>query len=224
MLSEENLKWLWENDFSTICKSHADDDGFEDMLEFIIYSFVKQRVVLLSRAIRAWKTGPFIPDPRQRVLYVLIEALEGTRGKMKILYAWNSACIISKPFTRKHIKDEVHAHDEAYLEAARAESTEQFPPCILAILNGMSDGKKRALFILGNYFRSLNFSRIDIEEEFHEWNKKNKPKLPERYINRHISYIFNRKVYPPPNCGNDIYRGVCRPDVVCKKIRNPVRY
>ena len=49
---------------------------------------------------------------------------------------------------------------------------EKYPPCIKSLLDGLIDGKKRALFILVNYFKSANYSREEINEIIKEWNKK----------------------------------------------------
>ena len=46
---------------------------------------------------------------------------------------------------------------------------ELFPPCIKLILNGIEDGKKRALFILINYFSSIGWSYEMIEEKLKKY-------------------------------------------------------
>jgi len=101
-----------------------------------------------------------------------------------------------------------------------------FPPCILKILNGLEDGKKRALFILINFFRSLNLSIEEIEQKITEWNKKNKPPLREGYIRSQLDWNSRQKIMLPPNCDKDYYKGigVCEPDELCSKIKNPVNY
>ncbi len=108
------------------------------------------------------------------------------------------------------------------------------PPCIKLMLNGLSDGKKRAVFILLNYLSSLKWERADIENLIVEWNKKNIPPLKENYLRGQISYHFHRpKTMPPPNClAKGYYQdiGVCKPDEICMNrgteiaIKNPVNY
>ncbi len=49
-----------------------------------------------------------------------------------------------------------------------------FPPCIKLILNGLDDGKKRALFILVNFLTYVGWSYEKIDEWLKEWNKKHK--------------------------------------------------
>ncbi len=101
-----------------------------------------------------------------------------------------------------------------------------FPPCILKILQGLEDGKKRALFILINFFRSLNLSIQEIEQKITEWNKKNKPPLREGYIKSQLNWTMRQKIMLPPNCDKEYYKGigVCEPDELCTKIKNPVNY
>jgi hypothetical protein len=101
-----------------------------------------------------------------------------------------------------------------------------YPPCITKILNGLEDGKKRALFILINYFRSLGFSKEETKKKISEWNAKNKTPLKENYIIPQIDYNFNRNGVLPPNCDKVYYKDIdiCYPDEFCKKIKNPVNY
>lgn len=102
---------------------------------------------------------------------------------------------------------------------------ENFPPCIKNILKGMSDGKKRALFILINLFRSVGMDKDEIEKRIYDWNKKNEVPLKDGYILTQISWAYRKKPIMPPNC-KEFYQGigVCQPDDFCKLIKNPVNY
>jgi len=102
---------------------------------------------------------------------------------------------------------------------------ENFPPCIRRILRGLEDGKKRALFALLNFFRSLNVEREDLENFISEWNSKNKSSLKEGYVRAQLNWSYRNKVVPPPNC-KQFYQeiGVCSPDPLCSKIKNPLNY
>jgi hypothetical protein len=102
---------------------------------------------------------------------------------------------------------------------------ENFPPCVKNILKGISDGKKRAVFILINLFRSVGMDRDELEKRIYEWNKKNEVPLKEGYIQTQLSWAYRKKPIMPPNC-KEFYEGigVCQPDSFCKLIKNPVNY
>lgn len=104
-----------------------------------------------------------------------------------------------------------------------------YPPCLINIMKGLQDGRKRALFILLNYFRSLNLEWEEIEKKLEEWNQKNKPPLKQGYILSQLSWHKRQKKILPPNCDKDYYKGigVCseeEKDALCRKIKNPINY
>jgi len=103
-----------------------------------------------------------------------------------------------------------------------------FPPCIKLITEGLVDGRKRALFILINFLTSLGWSYDGIEKYLREWNKKNNEPLRENYLVGQLRYNkTQKKKILPPNCNNMMYYvdiGVCKPDNLCSKIKNPVSY
>lgn len=105
---------------------------------------------------------------------------------------------------------------------------EFFPPCIINILKGMDDGKKRCMFILVNFLSSLGWDNDAIEKKLKEWNKKNREELREVTILGQVSYQKRRAgSILPPNCDNKMYYKdirICAPDSLCQKIRNPVNY
>ncbi len=103
-----------------------------------------------------------------------------------------------------------------------------FPPCIHNILKGLEDGKKRSLFILTNFLVSVGWGYDKIEKRLNKWNKKNQEPLREVSIKGQLRYHKQqKKKILPPNCQNQIYYkdfGVCKPDNLCSKIKNPVQY
>lgn len=113
-----------------------------------------------------------------------------------------------------------------------------FPPCIRLILNGMDDGRKRALFVLINYLTSTGWDYGAIEKKLREWNVKNKEQLREAYFLGQLRYHRQmQKKIMPPNCPKresnmplasqqNYYTdlGVCKPDSFCAKIKNPAQY
>jgi len=101
----------------------------------------------------------------------------------------------------------------------------QFPPCVRNILKGVNDGKKRALFVLLNLFRSIGLPKEELEKKIYEWNNKNNPPLKQGYIKSQLIWSYRRKPIMPPNC-REFYQGigVCVPDNLCIKVKNPVNY
>ena len=112
-----------------------------------------------------------------------------------------------KPITLKNINDS------------------QFPPCVQNILKGISEGRKRALFILINLFRSIGMNQDELEKKIYEWNEKNEVPLKKGYIISQLSWAYRKKPILPQNC-KEFYQGIgiCQPDNLCKLIKNPVNY
>jgi DNA primase catalytic subunit len=106
-------------------------------------------------------------------------------------------------------------------------SPEFYPPCIKYILEGMKhDGRKRALFILLNFLKSVSLSDEDIAKKIDEWNKLNFKPLKQGYIISQLSWFSKNRTMLPPNCDKSYYKdiAVCHPDFFCPKIKNPVKY
>lgn len=103
---------------------------------------------------------------------------------------------------------------------------ELFPPCILKILEGLEDGKKRSMFVLTNFLTSVGWNHDKAEEALIEWNRKNTIPLREGLIRSQVRYHQQKKKkILPPNC-RSYYQdfGVCSPDTMCDRIKNPVQY
>lgn len=101
------------------------------------------------------------------------------------------------------------------------------PPCIKEILSGMKyDGRKRALFILITFLRSIGLDFDEIENKVREWNKLNYKPLKESYIVTQLNWFKKQSLRLPPNCGFAYYQdlGICKPDSLCQKIKNPLAY
>lgn len=99
------------------------------------------------------------------------------------------------------------------------------PPSIARILEGIDDGKKRALFVLLNFFTSLDFTREEIESKIAEWNKKNKKQLKEEYIQSQLEWTFRQKKMLPPNYDKPYYKDIgIMPTEDELKYKNPVNY
>jgi hypothetical protein len=111
---------------------------------------------------------------------------------------------------------------------AEAVPEQFFPPCMHNILKGLQDGKKRSLFILTNFLTSVGWGYDKIEELLKKWNKRNDEPLREALLVGQIRYHKQqKKKILPPNCQNQMYYkdfGVCKPDTLCERIKNPVNY
>lgn len=115
-------------------------------------------------------------------------------------------------------------YEDIVIEAAITE--EFFPPCVKKILQGMDDGKKRGMFILMNFLGKIGWKKEEIEKFLREWNKNNPEQLREVYI-RGQMHGFTAGAKLPPNCNNESYCkgiGVCEPDTLCRRIKNPANY
>ena len=104
-------------------------------------------------------------------------------------------------------------------------SENNLPPCIKKILNGLSDGRQRSIFILINLFRSVGMDRDELEKRIYQWNEKNNPPLKQGIIKNQLRVAYKGKPLMPPNC-KEYYQGVgvCNPDNFCRLIKNPVNY
>ena len=102
-----------------------------------------------------------------------------------------------------------------------------FPPCIKS-MDKIKDGRKRSLFILANFLASCGWSHDKAEEYIRKWNKKLEEPLREVLIVGQVRYHKQqKKKILPPNCANKMYyvdMGICKPDNLCGKVKNPVSY
>lgn len=104
---------------------------------------------------------------------------------------------------------------------------EFFPPCMLAMLKGMEDGKKRALFCLMNYLGKVGWNQQQVEEYLTRWNQEKNPEpLREAYLKGQFAH-FRAGERLPPNCDNESYYkslGLACTGGHCQKFKNPVNY
>ncbi len=104
-------------------------------------------------------------------------------------------------------------------------SEEHFPPTIKKMLQGLADGKKRAAFILINFFRSIGMEREELEKRVYDWNSKNKPTLKTGYLKAQIEWSYRNKIVPPPNFDKDYYKGIgINPTEEELRLKNPSNY
>lgn len=105
-----------------------------------------------------------------------------------------------------------------------------FPPCIKKILEGLEDGRKRAIFILVTFLRNMNWTLDEIEKLIMEWNERNKVPLRPNYIRTQLRWHFRQdRNLLPPNCDNKQFyedMGLRKECEACLKsgVKNPVNY
>ncbi len=104
-----------------------------------------------------------------------------------------------------------------------------FPPCMKKLKEGLpDDGRKRAVFIYINFLLNMGWDYEKIEKELQEWNKKNAVELKWGYIQAQLNWFKKQEeIKAPPNCQNEMYykgTGICCPDTMCAKIKNPAQY
>ncbi len=104
-------------------------------------------------------------------------------------------------------------------------SEAHFPPSIRKILKGLRDGRKRALFILINFFRSIGMDKDELEKRINIWNEKNEVPLKKGYIKSQLSWSYRNKLILPPNYDKDYYKGIgINPTEEEFRYKNPVNY
>ncbi len=85
---------------------------------------------------------------------------------------------------------------------------EQFPRTIKKLLKGLQDGRKRGLFILLTFLKSIGYSPEKINETCRDWNKKNQPPLKEGYLKSQVDWHLKqkRKILPPNYSNQSFYK------------------
>ncbi len=160
--------------------------------------------------------GTFIQDVKEKV--------QKDGGIMKQTF--------SKVITGQYDMDERIMDKKVKKEVKRGAATkipeELFPPCVANILNGLKDGRKRGIFIMVNFLRSVGWEWEDIDERLNEWNRKNPEPIQESYLRGQVNYAKKREeIILPPNCDNEGYYKdilICTPDNLCPRVKNPVNY
>jgi hypothetical protein len=176
-------------------------------------------------------------DPRRVTSFDKLEA-SPDKTTVNLKYAFlddtltkpgEAGFLITQAFDYKPLlkEEEKVKSNEKYSDNISSALPEQlFPPCIKKILEGLTDGKKRSLFLLTNFLSSVGWEYQNIEELLNEWNKKNAEPLREQAISSQVRYHKEKaqKVLPP-NC-REYYQdfNVCTPDNICSTIKNPVTY
>lgn len=103
-----------------------------------------------------------------------------------------------------------------------------FPPTINNILEGLEDGRKRGLFILINFLRTVGYSWEQIDAKIWDWNERNDEPLRDAYVKTQLDWHQRRgEDVPPPNYdSNGYYKDmqVYEGDHLEEQVPNPVSY
>ena len=133
--------------------------------------------------------------------------------------------ILSSPNSKTKTKTK-HQGEYKQIEIPKPDP-EIYPPCIKKLLKGVGDdGRKRALFVLINFFKSLGTEEQFLKEIIEQWNEKNYKPLKKGYIQSQLSWYQRKGARMPPNCDKTNYNdlNICMPDALCKQIKNPINY
>jgi hypothetical protein len=123
-------------------------------------------------------------------------------------------------------EDKSKRENKEYVLPDEAIPEDYFPPCIINMLAGLEDGKKRSLFTMINFLKGSGWSMDAVEQKMYDWNKKNPEPLREVILKGQMYQAKKtREVVPPHNC-KSYYQDlrVCAPDGFCPKIKNPLQY
>lgn len=130
---------------------------------------------------------------------------------------------------RKERKEEkMERADKDFERPDDAIPEKYFPPTINNILEGLEDGRKRGLFILINFLRTVGYSWEQIESKIWEWNERNEEPLRDAYVKAQLDWHRRRdEDVPPPNYdSNGYYKDmqVYEGDHIEEQVPNPVSY
>lgn len=174
-------------------------------------------VVIPPRLIE--KFNPKVAKPSDFISYKpFIKIPESEEGKEMLIQALD--------WKKKVSFDELSKTKPKIIQIKGRVNEEDFPPCIKKALEGVKkDGRKRCLFILINFFRSIKMPEEETEKILKEWNQKNYKPLSERYLQTQLNWYRKQKeIWPPPNCDHPFYKeiGIYTPE--CEKMKNPLSY
>jgi hypothetical protein len=163
---------------------------------------------------------PFIPEPEaEEARELLIQAID-----------WNAKKQAQRQDKEKQEKTAEKRGEFSDVKISvedRKKLEEFYPGSIKTMLQGVKqDGRKRALFVLINFFKSLEFSEDEIEKTIKEWNLRNYRPLKENYIATQLGWFKRQKKMLPPNFNNAHYYAEIGavPQEFELKFKNPVNY
>lgn len=164
-------------------------------------------VVLTKEELAAF--DPNMADPMKIQIRNYIP--ENTEGEARKLLAaaidWKRGKdIVNQEIEERRYKGK-KLEGKAYENAELKDVPENvYPPAIKKLLNGLEDGRKRGLFVLLTFFKSINVPPQDINNKVRAWNEKNTPPLKEGYVRSQVEWHLKQtKKILPPNYSNDAF-------------------
>jgi hypothetical protein len=222
---------------------HTDKDKFYDDGKFDPYSIIDIDTVLISErhmfrmqySLNEKKWLVSVPIEKNKVIDFDVEQAEPDKVSTKIDFfdiperknEASALFIRAYDAFREEPKKDEQEIIKRFVPVNLPLDMNKLPPCIKIISNGLSDGRKRSVFILINFLRNIGRTKEEVLAFLLEWNKKNNPPLKENLIIPQVEYAFSGKSYPPPNCdakGYYKFFNVCFPDETCRLIKNPLSY
>lgn len=138
------------------------------------------------------KTQEFYEEPPSREASSLLD----------FALAWKK----TQEETEDHQAQKKYGKFEKIDLAPNSITEDMFPKPIKKLLKGLPEGRKRGLFVLLTFLRSLNFSPEWINNKIREWNKLNDPPLKEGYVKSQIDWHLKQKrQILPPNYKKDSF-------------------
>lgn len=171
----------------------------------------------------------FYPEPRpEEAKTLLLSALDWKEQNDKLENSIQES-ISSSDINKSPDKTKTSKDKKDNLQKIQIQNPQEniYPPCIRILMKGLKqDGRKRGLFILINFFKSLGVSDTELEKRVYDWNNKNAIPLKKGYIMSQLTWYKRNKSLMPPNCDKPNYKdlAICKPDELCKSIKNPVNY
>lgn len=162
----------------------------------------------------------FLPDSEPgEATSLLIRALESQPKESEQIHTMTNP--------NEHIIGRPQQSKKQYTKITITKFEEKiYPPVIQSMLKGMkSDGRKRGLFILLNFFRSLNMPQEEIDKTIQAWNEKNYEPLKLGYVKAQLKWFARNPPKMPPNYDKSYYREIGFPPTQ-KEIqsKNPVSF
>lgn len=131
-------------------------------------------------------------------------------------------------FWYQNERQETETEFKDFKPLGEAINSDFFPPCMKNILKGVSDGRKRSVFVLTTFLMNMGWKPEDVRMLLIKWNEKNQEPLSEAILLYTLRDQIRRgKPLMCPNCNAENYYkayGVCMPVRLCANIKNPAGF